>query len=866
MKRLLYPTAAILLSVSTTGCSDDVEKEQKGSEQTIVATLDMPVSRTCVDETPYAGNEVGILWMPEDMLGVYGSSTRNALFENTATENLPTSSFNGTMTGNDVPLYAYYPYSETNSGVAPTSLKGSLPAIQHFDHLTGALEGDYKVGIPKAGSSNEFSFSHLFALIRFTIDATGTELAEEELQWISLSAPEGRTLGGDFTFDVTSPGGNPVFTTEGINELKMEWVSNPKLSAGKTFTGYLTCAPAILAGDELKVHVKTDKHIATFTTKAKAALQADYIYTFPLTLKMYAESDKFGWENQVVTDPVMQSFEFTVAANNGKILAKKLESVSGGASVTEKDVTTEVLSINGKDISGMIPYLYDFNLVPTFKVPEGIKVTVEGAEQESGVTSHDFSKPVTYTLEASDGNKAEYTVTVTNTGLPVVVINQSASISGTWTKWFGGVKVRSKDSSWAEDDSMSIYDINGKYTMAAQTCGMRLRGNSTQNFPKKPFAIKLTKKQAIGDMPKHKRWVLLANWIDNSMLRNHTAFAIAHATESASKSGAIGQGMPWNVHGTNVELVIDGRHVGNYYLCEQIKIDANRLNIKDAYEDVLADTGTADFNNCGYLIECDDNYDENCKFVTSKRGIPVMLKDDVSSDILAQIQTKINRIESNIVNGNYSDAYQELDINSIIDQWIVFELTLNDEYKHPKSVYLYMDGGNSKLCGGPVWDFDYLTFPNLSKSKSLQSRYGAGELPRSSSEWLYSNSAPATSFSDRPSDSDRPYMWYPLLFKDAAFRNAVQERWKTIYPYLQQVSAEIELAGQSNIRSWEVNHAIWPLAFNRTSIISWGPGFSGDEDFNTYPEIIDNLKTVYEQRLAWMNQAITEGNFVTTAK
>ena len=82
MKRLLYPTAAILLSVSTTGCSDDVEKEQKGSEQTIVATLDMPVSRTCVDETPYAGNEVGILWMPEDMLGVYGSSTRNALFEN----------------------------------------------------------------------------------------------------------------------------------------------------------------------------------------------------------------------------------------------------------------------------------------------------------------------------------------------------------------------------------------------------------------------------------------------------------------------------------------------------------------------------------------------------------------------------------------------------------------------------------------------------------------------------------------------------------------------------------------------------------------------------------------------------------------
>ena len=93
--------------------------------------------------------------------------------------------------------------------------------------------------------------------------------------------------------------------------------------------------------------------------------------------------------------------------------------------------------------------------------------------------------------------------------------------------------------------------------------------------------MKLTSKQPVLGMPKHKRWVLLANWLDHSMIRNAVAFRLTHAMEDAWKSGAIEPGIPWNVHGQNVELVIDGHHVGNYYLCEQIKIDKKRLNIRD---------------------------------------------------------------------------------------------------------------------------------------------------------------------------------------------------------------------------------------------------------------------------------------------
>ena len=80
-------------------------------------------------------------------------------------------------------------------------------------------------------------------------------------------------------------------------------------------------------------------------------------------------------------------------------------------------------------------------------------------------------------------------------------------------------------------------------------------------------------------MPSHKRWVLLANWLDHSMIRNAVAFDIAHAIDSAwrnhkitaAETEYIGDGIPWNVHGQNVELVVFskdgvGHHVGNYYL------------------------------------------------------------------------------------------------------------------------------------------------------------------------------------------------------------------------------------------------------------------------------------------------------------
>lgn len=823
---------------------------------TIIARMNNGIqTRTCVDSSS-PDDEASILWSPKDQIGVYGDKgTKNALFEATNTGNVAEAEFNGSMASGEYPTYAYYPYGTDNAASEVTALKGNLKLEQTFDMTTGKLEGDYKVGTPAFKTYEgryEFEFEHLFSLLKFDINATGTALEGDALESIILTLPEGRRLGGEFTFDATSKAVTWSASATEANVLTMNWSDTPALASGKTYTGYITCAPEIRTGDQIKITVLTQKFKAEFTRTALVDFAANTCYTFPLSLENYKN------DMTVTNRPVFTSFSFEATNNAGKILDKKL--VFNGSATRPVDSVTEVLTIDGDMITGCIPYLYNFKLKPTFEVAEGMTVTVGGTSQLSGESEQDFSKPVIYTV--SNGTESRnYTVTVTNSGLPVVVLTQSGGGSVNWAE--AGINVRSKDADWVETDKMAIYNADGSVDMEEAFCGIRLRGNSTQNFPKKPFAVKLASKAKVLGMPKHKRWVLLANWMDRTMLRNSAAFEVAHQVENA-----FADGLGWNPHGYSVEVVMDGRHVGNYYLCEQIKIDGNRVDIKDCIEDIIGD-GNANptMSDCGYLLEFDDNYDEVDKFRTG-RGLPCMFKDEVSkysSDIYNQVKARIEAVEANLESGNFDAAYSDLDINSVIDYFFVQELTFNDEYKHPKSVYMLIDG-DGKLTAGPVWDFDWQTFVNYDKVQAMNSKYGGTYSCRNTNEWLYGKSKlvdePNWPWQNPDYENDMPYMWYPLLFKDANFCTRVQERWAVISLLLWNVVDKIDEFAVQNKVSEQYNSAMWPLASLKNSV---GSAFNGDEDMS-FDEAIATMKQAYTDRLNWMNTQIISGNFVTDAK
>ena len=111
---------------------------------------------------------------------------------------------------------------------------------------------------------------------------------------------------------------------------------------------------------------------------------------------------------------------------------------------------------------------------------------------------------------------------------------------------------------------------------------IHVRGNSTAGCDKKPYKIKLGKKAdpfGLGGGVKNKHWVLLANCFDESLMRNKLSY---------DYSGALGAVY---MHSTWVDVVMNGKFVGNYQLCQHIRVAEERVNIYDwstAYEKIAA--------------------------------------------------------------------------------------------------------------------------------------------------------------------------------------------------------------------------------------------------------------------------------------
>ena len=838
------------------------------SQQTIVAEMaepsDATQSRTCVDVKNPSTSFVGLLWQVADKLGVFNQNgTGNAQFSNNATETAPKAEFSGELSGNAT--YAYFPYSEDNANRSASSLLGKILAEQPFDPENGSLVCDYKVGqaTTTEDGKTKFTFTQLMTMLRITLDASETALEGERLNNIILTVTDKdgnkRNICGDFTFDATN-GKVGTTITNPSNAVSMPWTTRPTLAKGKSYQGFISILPDIVkAGDKLNIEVISEGHKATFTANCVTDLLKGYIYNIPLKLKEFLE--KFNGNVETLTKPTINSFSFDVTKNTGKLLEKKLTWSSKKPSAS---TATYEATVNNNEITLTIPYLYDFKLKPTITFT-GSTVKVNGAEFISGQTEVDFTNPVIFTVYAKDGGSTDYTVKITNTGLPVVVINQSKSgdwkkdykdvgalLQGKYRNQFADFWIRWKGSEWVEDDQITVYNPDGTVDCSVAG-GVRLRGNTTRDYPKKPFAIKLNEKTSVLGMPKHKRWVLLANWLDHSMIRNTVAFDIAHAIEYAWRENAsIGEGIPWTPSGQNVELVVISQkdnkayHVGNYLLAEQIKIDENRLNIKDPL-DIEDEPNASDFTQYGFLIEAvnGDKRDEDSYFKSSN-GIYFQFKDELNSTVLSDVKEKIQDIENKIDAGNYAEAYKNLDINSMIDQMLIWELTLNREYGDPSSVYMYMDG-DGKLSAGPVWDFDRGTFQNQENAKN----YGNSDRVKLDSEWMYWRKS-----------SSEPYVWYPQLAADATFQQAVKDRWAIIKPYLDMIVEQIDYYGKTLASSYIYDSAMWPTG--KADVQEWKSGFSdwsGDEQISDWNSLISNFKTVYQERLAGMNTLITTGKF-----
>lgn len=845
------------------------------------------------------GDEIEVWWMTKESIGVYGSSLTNAKFTGTNKyKNAATTTFTGGSLFK-TPKYAYYPYSAENSSNAQTAVRGTLPKSQSWHTSNKVMTADYKIGTYKSRSwtGYNFTFTPVITFVKHKIDATGTVLQGEKLQRVTMTVKtadgQPRQINGGFSMDLTQAAADALTwdaAGEESNVLALAWTNTPTMAKDYTVAGYVAAAPLVQKGDVIDFVIQTENYTATFSRTSDVNYTANMLvnYSMPLAeMEDVVYTSLKGEEPETPETPEavelkINSFKFTVANNPGKILPR---SFSHNSSFTVSTSTVEEVAceVNNEThtIKAYIPYLNNRNLIPTFEIAEGaLMITYAGQIIESGVTEVDFSQVKQIAIGTSNDNMAIYDIELTNTGLPVVVINQQSGLMTSYTEddsdyrnatkaWIDatGTYFQPKDSDWemAKDgsDNFMVYnadgtsalkDKNGNVINEPIMASTRVRGNVSQQMPKKPFAVKLDSKSGVLDMPAHKRWVLLANWKDRTLMRNEVAFEIAKAFKTAYPD----DGMAWNPSGQHVELVYNGVYVGNYYLCEQIKIDGNRLDINEPYD---AEDNAVAAEACGILMESDDGYDEAWQFTTRCR-IPFLFKDDGTADMLTYASTLVQGIEDNLnknTTAGFTAAYETMDITSFVDFLLVQDLMMNSEMKHPKSCYSYINNG--KLYAGPVWDFDWNTLPT--STSYSEEGYSYTESIVSKGSWSYKSSAQSS-----PSTSDENYIWYPRLMASSEFMQVAKTRWAGVQGQLSQVLAHIDEVKAQIAKSEAENAKMWPVDSKsnakRSSKYGIGSsflgqtfscGYCGDEAME-FDAAVNKMKETLSTRMSGMSNNI----------
>ena len=833
-KKLFLQSFICLLAVSCTVRELDVVTPTPNKAENMVFYAELESSEA--DTKVYLDENIKILWDAGDLISIFNESTLNQqfMFDGETGENAGTFHWvdNGYFgAGNDLDhIYAVYPYRESTTISNADVLTLTLPSEQTYRPNSfgpGANTMVSKTDSPLLKFKNVGGY---LALKFYGSDVT--------VKTITLAGNSGEPLAGEATLALPF-GDQPM----------IEMAQNAK----KTI--YLDC------GEDGVVLGESAEDATIFWMVVPPT---DFTQGFTLTVTD-TNGDVF----------VKQTTKPLSIARNGVLRIKAIEVDMDSEALFLKDVApvdvsphkTEIVE-SARSVTVTLPTVTDFSdLLFNYTLLGCDKVLVNGIPLVNGETRIDASGEKTYVVVHDGRHGKRYQLFTKNTGLPVVRIKTTVLSDGSegfslayleepknrlqykdeyprdttlWVderKWLPETKgkyvtfrVENPDGSpgMKTKDGVPVYEIDTQ---------IKGRGNYSWKWEKKPYALKFDKKTEVLGMPVHKRWALLANWRDRTLLRNDATFWLAKKAHEE---------IPYTTSGQFVELVFNGEYRGNYYLCEQIKIDENRVNITPL-DDNLDDMSG------GFLMEIDSYWDEVNKFKSQYFNLRYMFKepdeDPKAEGTDARYGTaystmknyinafeKVVKTRSAVVNGDGLGQYADyLDVDSAIMFMLLNELvgngdffqTSTDEVFGPHSTYLYKDKGNSPLFMGPVWDFDYLTF-------TPKPTYG--------------------NFSWKGYDSKKYY--YYFLSADQEFVDRIKYLWSlykadfaNLPDYIDEMVAKIGL-------SQEFDEARWPYdsQYDQTT----QKNRNDNKDYSlSYSAAITRMKESFTARFNWLDGKIS---------
>ena len=381
-----------------------------------------------------------------------------------------------------------------------------------------------------------------------------------------------------------------------------------------------------------------------------------------------------------------------------------------------------------------------------------------------------------------------------------------------------------------ESEMCIIYD--GGTHLQEYPILVRERGNGSRYelFKKRPYRVKfndgkshhMLKGSPLESPAKAKKWTLIPNWRDKSLMRNNIAF------EMSRRLGL--RYTPWI---QNVDVIVNGEYKGNYQLCDQVTVDPGRVDITDMESwDIDANSITG-----GYLLEITSPGGETYHFNSSQGGIPVDIKSPDSDDIVEEqfsyIRSAFNDMESRLWASNYlhpEKGYRtRLDVESFLRYFLVGEFAGNNDAMW--SIYLYKERNDDLFHFGPVWDFD-LSMDNDQRT------YPANGKP----DWLFNYGSAVTgirSFVNRIlSDPDAIQTLSSIWSK---MRESGAFSQESLWAYVDSLGTVLDESQRLNFTRWDNLDQLLTLQ-------QFAPG--------TYQGELDIIKNYLDERIRWIDKKL----------
>lgn len=395
-----------------------------------------------------------------------------------------------------------------------------------------------------------------------------------------------------------------------------------------------------------------------------------------------------------------------------------------------------------------------------------------------------------------------------------------------------------------------IYKSNkGNNKIIGDDCTIRCRGNNSRKYDKKPFRVKFANKI---DMPnggsKAKKWTLINNFGDKTLMRNSLAFDMSKRLE-----------MEYTPYCQPVDVVLNGEYLGSYQLCDQLEVGKHRVNI-----DEIVDGSTEDgANTGGYFYEYDGNYKfkslsewnsssaedkalYDVGFYTDKTN-PITIKSP-DEDVMLQSHVDylshfINTAEKKIYK-NSVEIKEYLDLESFARYFIVNEFTGNSDTFY--ELYQYKKRNDSKVYFGPCWDFD-LAYCNDSRTLSYLEDANA-------SGWTFQNGGSSI---EKYRSCGAMLDYANALIADGNVLQALKENWAYVRANgsvnSSNLLAQVNMFEDSLSLSQKLNFTRWPILNTRINM--------SQEAYGSFSAEVNRLKTYIPNRLKWFDKTLSLQNF-----